>query len=130
MYKLKIKLVQFGVPQGTVLGSLLFSIYLNNLLTLNSTGTIISFADDTVILYEDKNWYDLKEKVEADMPQIINWFNHQLLIINYEKTKFITFTAYRNHLPHFNTLDIRNGVLIVDVSRTGTIKYLSVTIVI
>lgn len=122
------ELVQFGVPQGTVLGPLLFSIYLNNLLNLNTTGTIISFADDTVIVYEDNNWHDLKEKVESDMPHIIEWFNHQLLTINYEKTKFMTFTAYRNHLPNFNTLDIRDNELIINVSRTDTIKYLGVII--
>lgn len=51
------------VPQGTVLGLILFNLYINDL-SLNTTGEIIGYADDTVIFYKANIWQQLKEKEE------------------------------------------------------------------
>jgi len=47
--------ISHDVPKGTVLGSILFVIYINGLLNLYVSSKIISYADDTVILVTDKN---------------------------------------------------------------------------
>nr|CAH7741845.1 unnamed protein product [Callosobruchus chinensis] len=57
---------KYGVPQGTILGPILFLVYVNYLLCTDSTAKIISFADDTVLYYADTNWENLKTKVEND----------------------------------------------------------------
>ena len=79
------KLVHYGVPQGTVLGPILFSVYINSLLTLQSKGTIVSFADDTAILYKSETWEQLKDVAEVDLKMISQWFNANILTLNHEK---------------------------------------------
>lgn len=122
------RIISYGVPQGTVLGPLLFSIYINNLLTLDTCGKITSFADDTVILYTADTWAALKNKVENDFCHIIDWFNHMLLTINFEKTFFMPFTSYKNNLPEFQYLTINNHNNNINIKTTNQIKYLGVTI--
>lgn len=122
------RIVECGVPQGTILGPILFTIYINSLLDLKSSGTIISFADDTVIFYADKTWRDLKHKVEDDFSNIIDWFNHKLLTINFKKTMFLPITCYKNTLPNYDKLIFNKQNGAIEIGSTDKIKYLGITI--
>ena len=77
------KRVMYGVPQGTVLGPVLFSVYINGLLELNNAGIVSSFADDTVILYDGDSWNNVRNKAESDLSNIKDWFNEMSLTINF-----------------------------------------------
>lgn len=53
--------VEYGVPQGTVLGPILFILYINNVFNIASSGELVCFADDSAIIYRGKSWKTLCE---------------------------------------------------------------------
>lgn len=116
-----------GVPQGTVLGPLLFLIYVDDLLTLETSGQIVSYADDTAVFYSGDSWEALKVKVEQDFLAIRTWFSLNLLTINSNKTKFINFSSYENNQPSDN-LTIGNADSVMHIQAVKSIKYLGVII--
>ena len=63
----KESVIRYGVPQGTVLGPIVFSLYINELLELSSSGNVVSFADDTALFYTANSWAELKTKAEIDV---------------------------------------------------------------
>jgi len=52
----------YTIPQGTGLGSILFSIYVNDLLHLDISDSILTLADDIVLLFESVRWTDVEIK--------------------------------------------------------------------
>lgn len=122
------KIVKCGVPQGTVLGPLLFNIYVNDLYNLNTQGDIVSFADDTAIFYKGQTWLKLKEVIEQDFVKIAEWFNNRILTINFSKTFFVPFSCYQDTLPEFDNLQITMNQKQITIMRKHKIKYLGIVI--
>lgn len=98
--------VEYGVPQGTVLGPILFNIFINSIYDIPTTGDIIGFADDTVIFYKSDTWFSLKNNVEHDLPNIKSWLDNKLLTINFNKTQYLPFSCNITGLPTFNEIDV------------------------
>lgn len=117
--------ISHGIPQGTVLGPILFNLYINSLFTMQTTGEIISFTDDTAVLYSSDSWQNLKNVVQNDFKNIADWFHSKLLTINFDKTHFLPFSSYKNGLPEFDKLLISNQI---EINITDKIKYLGVLI--
>lgn len=126
--------IQFGVPQGSILGPTLFLIYINELCNLKlRNGHIITFADDTVLLFTGKNWIETNLNANEGFQIITNWLDNNLLTLNVSKTKFITFSIRNNSQPPPSTIKIQahhctesENCSCSELSRVTHIKYLGV----
>jgi hypothetical protein len=80
-----------GVPQGSVLGPVLFFIYINDLETSIEAGRPMTLADDTSIFITGNNTNDAKNKIYIRIDALTNWCEMNRLIINKEKTLAVNF---------------------------------------
>ena len=92
----EIKHTEYGVPQGSVLGPLLFIIYSNDLPhSLQHCETIL-FADDTTLYFTHPNMQTLYMSVNSDLSTLDDWFRANQLSVNPTKTKYILFAKRPN----------------------------------
>lgn len=130
---------EYSIPQGTVLGPVLFSVYINELLYIDTSAKIISYADDTVLLIQGESWQAAKQALVIEFAKISQWLNENLLTINVEKTKFMCFSIYNKHLAGYQTISLHSYECLVNndplncccqkqLSAATSVKYLGVTL--
>ena len=87
----KISDIEYGVPQGSCLGPLLFLIYCNDLpLNLSMCNSIL-FADDVTVYKSHENLRYLKWCLEFELSQLLDWFNANKLTLNLSKSVCMLF---------------------------------------
>ncbi len=84
------KLITCGVPQGSILGPLLFLLYINDLQD-HISGKALFFADDTTLLYSDYNDSNLIKRTNEGIFKANQWLTKNKLTVNRQKTKFMIF---------------------------------------
>lgn len=116
-----------GVPQGSILGPLLFLLYVNDLKNSTSFLRPIMFADDTNLFYSNKCIKTLFKQSNEELKRIHEWFIANKLSLNVTKTKYLLFHKKRmsENLPlKLPKLSINNEV----IKREESLQFLGVTI--
>ena len=116
-----------GVPQGSILGPVLFILYINDLPSCIQFSNIMMYADDTVIYLSSTTTLDIELKLNLDLVNLSQWLHHNKLVLNMKKTEFMTFgTRQRLAKQKCDETDISlNGQ---SIKHTDTFKYLGVVL--
>ena len=95
-----------GVPQGSVLGPLLFLIYINDLPNASKKLTFYLFADDTNIYYECNDLPNLIKVVNKELRSVKRWLDANKLSLNIDKTNYILFHSLSVNIPSDSDIKI------------------------
>ena len=84
-----------GVPQGLVLGPLLFLVYINDLHQVTKYAEVHHFADDTNLLYSSKSLKDINQKINFELKNIVHWLRANKISLNTKKIEIVLFRSQK-----------------------------------
>nr|CAI5857221.1 unnamed protein product [Callosobruchus analis] len=116
-----------GIPQGSVLGPVLFIIFINDIKSIVSDKrwyNIIAYADDTNILVKGDGILDVKHKSNEVFKSSKEWFTRNRLVINADKTNGVLFKTNRANIHEPEYLNIGD----THVKLTKTVKFLGLIV--
>ena len=117
--------VHYGVPQGSILGPLLFIIYIDDIVKQIDHCTVHLYADDTILYFSDKDINRIECLLNADLKRVHKWMCLNKLSLNVSKTESILI-GNRTMLSKHNSLNVQ--ISGKDIQSKKTVKYLGVLI--
>ena len=116
--------IKCGVPQGSVLGPLLFILYINDLPNISDTFKSVLFADDTTLIFSNTSILELKNNIQFNINKLYDWLNVNKLSLNISKTNVLLFNIRNKNININMDLNINN----IKVKQVSEIKFLGVII--
>ena len=78
-----------GVSQGSILGHLLFNIFINGIFYFKYKSYLSNYADDNVLYTFASNMTEVKDKLSQDLPKLSEWFTENFMILNPDKCHYM-----------------------------------------
>ena len=118
------RIIKCGVPQGSILGPMLFILYVNDTMNVSQLRNLILFADDTNMYISDNDLISLIVKANDELSKLSLWFRVNRLSLNVKKTNFILFRTKNKRMMENVKIHI-DGVDIPRVTTTRWSRYTS-----
>ena len=90
------KYILSGVPQGSIVGPILFNLFLKDFFTFIESASIHNFADDNTISSSAQNIANLRNTLELESDRAISWFESNSMIVNPDKFQLIMLSKHKN----------------------------------
>jgi len=101
------EIVPCGVPQGSVLGPLLFLMFINDIPNSSQKLNFVLYADDTNMLYADKHPKSLEETVNKELKNVCKWLHVNKLTLNIKKSNFVIFLPPQRSLNYMYEIKLK-----------------------
>lgn len=115
--------IDYGIPQGSVLGPILFLIYINDIIYSSKKLNFLLFADDTTIYIKGHDLLSLQHTMNEELIHVANWLKSNKLTLNYTKTNYIVSHSLLNQ-PAPTNIIINN----IPIHKVSEVNFLGIII--